>query len=226
MDDAELEPPISLAQAARIVDTLNRHDVQYVVIGAFAAQLHGVVLPRLTRDIDATPLHAPANLERIATALEELQALIRVPGHEPGVHFPFTAEFLSHRSVYALTCEHGRFDLTFTPSGTAGYDDLSIRARRLDLEGIVAPVADLGDVIRSKRTANRPKDRQVLPSMVEFALAHGVDPYTIPARGRPPIPTRAANPEHARRIYAYLARLDVLSRQPEVPPRDGPVLDR
>lgn len=49
MSDAGAPPVL---YAPRIVEALNRHEVDYVVIGAFAAQLHGAPI-RKTEDIRA-----------------------------------------------------------------------------------------------------------------------------------------------------------------------------
>lgn len=58
----------------RIVRVLARHHVRYVLIGALAARLQG--FPRLTADIDITPESDERNLERLASALRELDAKV------------------------------------------------------------------------------------------------------------------------------------------------------
>jgi hypothetical protein len=68
--------------------------------------------------------------------------------------------------VLNLSTRAGHLDLSYLPSGTAGYSDLAERAERLDLgDGLAAPVAALEDVIRSKEAAGRDKDRIVLPAL-------------------------------------------------------------
>jgi len=59
--------------------------------------------------------------------------------------------------------DHGRLDITFEPSGTAGYPDLARDAVHLEILGVEVDVASLADVIRSKEAAGREKDRLVLP---------------------------------------------------------------
>jgi hypothetical protein len=67
--------------------------------------------------------------------------------------------------------------LSFAPAAFAGgYADLEPQARRMSVEGVEMLVADLGDVIRSKEAAGRPKDLQVLPILyrrLEQMRAHG-----------------------------------------------------
>jgi hypothetical protein len=65
--------------------------------------------------------------------------------------------------VWNLVTDHGRLDIVFEPSGTAGYDDVARDAVALAILGTQVDVASLADVIRSKEASGRDKDRLVLP---------------------------------------------------------------
>jgi len=54
----------------------------------------------------------------------------------------------------------GRLDVAFSPSGTAGYDDLIRSAVSFDVFGVRLDAASLEDIMRSKEAADRPQDRQ------------------------------------------------------------------
>jgi len=69
LEDA-YEPELN---AAAIVEVLNRYQVRYVIIGAFAAIAQQAPIPA-TRDIDLTPETGPENLARLSLALNELGA--------------------------------------------------------------------------------------------------------------------------------------------------------
>jgi hypothetical protein len=158
-------PPLSDEDAAAIFAVLGRHQVAYVVIGGMAAALWGSDLPRTT-DVDITPAADPANLSRLAAALAELRACLRVEGLAEGIPAPLDAEALAGRFVVTLITDHGPLDLSFVPEGTSGYADLASRAahRPITAYGDV-PVADLADVIASKAAAGRAKDLSQLPSL-------------------------------------------------------------
>jgi hypothetical protein len=156
-------PPDTPFRPQRILEVLARHRVQHVVIGAYAAVLAGAEV--LTRDVDITPALEPSNLERLATALEELHAGIRVP-NEPPVSLPTDARLLARAEIWNLATDAGDLDITVRPDGTDGYEDLRRAAHRQPLgDGLYIMVAALQDIIRSKTAAGRAKDIDALPAL-------------------------------------------------------------
>jgi hypothetical protein len=149
--------------ATAIVEVLNRHQVNYVIIGAFAAIAQQAPIPA-TRDIDLTPETGPENLAQLSLALTELGARIRTEGVPGGLPFSHDATSLAAAEMWNLICPDGEFDISFHPSGFAGgYAQLAVNAHRLRVGEVEVVVADLADVIRSKESAGRPKDLRVLP---------------------------------------------------------------
>jgi hypothetical protein len=144
-----------------ILEVLERHRVRYVLIGGFAATIHGS--PYVTTDVDITPAAGPENLARLSAALNELEARKRVAGEPEGFAFSHDAASLAKGQIWNLITRFGDLDISFVPSGTRGYDDLRRDAADLEILGVQVPLASLADIIRSKEAADRPKDRLVLP---------------------------------------------------------------
>jgi uncharacterized protein (DUF58 family) len=154
----------------RIVSTLSRHGVAYVLVGGVAAAAHGSTLP--TEDVDITPSRDRANLDRLAAALRELRARIRTEAEPEGVEFPCDGAFLAATQLMLnLTTDAGDLDLTLRPSGFPnGYDALAPRAVAVDFgDDVTVQVAALDDIIASKRAADRAKDRAALPYLEALA---------------------------------------------------------
>ena len=145
----------------RILAVLRDHGVRFVLVGGFAAVIHGS--PYLTTDVDVVPEWTRENLERLSDALEELHARVWSAKEPHGVAFGHDAASLGDANMWNLVTDHGRLDVTFVPSGTAGYEDLARDAVHLVILGVDVDVASLADVIRSKEAAGREKDRMVLP---------------------------------------------------------------
>jgi hypothetical protein len=139
-----------------LLEALNRHKVKFVLIGALAARLHG--FPRLTADADITPASDKPNLERLASALRELDARVYTESVPEGLAFDLSAAALSRARMWNLVTKAGRLDIAFEPAVVAGYDDLKKDAERFEAFGVRFLVASLDDIIRSKEAAGRPKD--------------------------------------------------------------------
>jgi hypothetical protein len=156
---------------AAIVASLNRHQVRYVIIGAFAAIAQQAPIPA-TRDIDITPEASQQNLARLSQALTDLGARIRTEAVPGGLPFSHDAASLAAVEVWNLVCADGEFDISFYPSGfVGGYAQLAVKAHRLRVGEVEVAVADLADVIRSKESAGRPKDLRVLPLLYQHLSA-------------------------------------------------------
>jgi hypothetical protein len=150
----------------RIIGVLAGHGVEYVLIGALAARLQG--FPRLTADADVTPSTEPANLERLAAALRELNARVYTETVPEGLAFDCNAASLGRAELWNLVTDAGRLDLAFRPAGTEGYDDLRMNAVAFQVFGVELKAASLEDIIRSKEAAGRPQDRQDVLIMREM----------------------------------------------------------
>jgi hypothetical protein len=141
---------------------LHRHGVEFIVIGAFAAVAQGYPLP--TQDVDVTPSRDPVNLERLAAALTELRAELRLPGGRTHP-FPIEPAYLGDSDSWTLATTAGELDILFRPSGTNGFDDLRRDGLEITLRGTPVLLASLRDIIRMKEASNRPKDQAQSPAL-------------------------------------------------------------
>lgn len=155
MSDA---PRVAPFDPEKLLQALHKHKVLFVLIGALAARLYG--FPRLTADADITPADDKKNMERLATALRALDAKVYTETIPEGLVFDCNAATLSRARTWNLVTDAGRVDLAFEPSGTKGYSDLAKGAQRFEAFGVQFLAASVDDIIRSKRAADRPKDRE------------------------------------------------------------------
>jgi len=90
--------------AAALLEVLERHRVAYVVVGGYAAELHGSV--RRTVDVDVVPRTTLDNLERLTQALRELRARIRTDDDPAGLPFATSAEALAPAGACSTWSPH------------------------------------------------------------------------------------------------------------------------
>jgi len=129
--------------------------VDYVVIGGIAATFQGSTT--ITRDFDVCYSRERANLERLASALRELNARLR--GVDVDVPFQLDAASLRNGLNFTFKTNHGDFDCIGDPGGGFDYELLKRNADRMDVAGRKVMVSSLDDLIAMKRAAGRNKDR-------------------------------------------------------------------
>jgi len=168
------EPEFRPEEIFRILD---EHGVRFVVVGGFAAILHGA--PYVTFDVDVVPAVDPGNLSALSAALKEMHARIWTNDEPEGLSFDHSGGSLAMTKIWNLVTDHGRLDVTFEPSGTTGFDDLRRDAVSLRVMGQPVDVASLADVVRSKQAAGRRKDELMLPVLREM-LGGGPPPDSPP----------------------------------------------
>jgi len=149
--------------AERILAALGEHAVDYVIVGGLAVQTHGHV--RTTFDVDVYPRPEPANLRRLADALNELEARTLNIGAERLV---IDAAMLPRATLWQFDTRHGAIDVLHDAPGAPPYDELRARALEIELDGIRLAVAGRDDLISMKRASARPVDLEDLAVLTEL----------------------------------------------------------
>ncbi len=142
-----------LEQAREVADVFARHLVDFLFIGKGGAIILGY--PAATQDVDIFPRKTVENGERIVRALIEL-------GFE--IDSTATAEITRGKDFVQLKDGPFDLDLVFAPDGIENFDEA--RSRRIVVDGF--PVANIRDIIASKRASGRQKDLNDLPLLEDF----------------------------------------------------------
>jgi hypothetical protein len=147
-----------------LLEVIDAHEVDYVIIGGFAVAAHGH--PRATKDVDICPNPKLANLRRLANALEELEATpIDLDEFKGEFDLRPDYEGLQQGGNWTLMTKHGRLDVmqTFSFEGTdeelGDYTDLAGHAVSRDFYGKQRRFCGYEDLLAMKRAANRDQDR-------------------------------------------------------------------
>lgn len=144
-------PPLDID---RMVDTFRRHDVDFVVIGGIAVLAHGH--PRATFDLDFMADLSEDNVERLAAALDELNARVRGIDAELLDVAPSDPGQLASGANRALVTDAGWLD--FMPAAEGARDYEEVAASAVPVRDGAFRVVGLDDLIRMKRVSGRRKD--------------------------------------------------------------------
>jgi hypothetical protein len=161
-----LEPDIH-----RLVEVFDRHGVEYLVVGGVAARAYGAVRP--TGDADCLVRRTVDNFERLAAAMLELHARLRVEGlsdaEAAALPTRLDATSLGRMEISTWRTDAGDVDILVDIPDRHGrhrrYEELAGSAQRLDYAGISIRVAGIADIVASKEWADRPKDHEALPEL-------------------------------------------------------------
>lgn len=140
----------------RLLRTLVEHEVEFVVIGLTAAALQGS--PVSTLDVDIAPRMDLDNAERLAAALNALDA--REAG---GASAELAGEDFLGWQARQFETSAGPLDVVPRPVGMGDHDSMATVVIRLgDLE---IRCATLDEIIASKEALGRVKDQAALPAL-------------------------------------------------------------
>lgn len=171
-----LDRPI--ADAETILGVLVRHEVDFLLAGGYAVQVHGHV--RNTRDVDIIPNPVSDNMRRLAAALTELEA---AAVDDRGRRLPLD---LSHPESlalgnYFLTTRAGALDLFNGPRPDLHrYRRLAESAVSLRLFGHPVRAVGRDDLLEMKRRAGRDQDLRDIAALTEVERGGGIEPDEKP----------------------------------------------
>ncbi|HVW10179.1 MAG TPA: hypothetical protein VHC90_16445 [Bryobacteraceae bacterium] len=150
-----------MTEVEALIQALNQHQVEYIVVGGVAALAHGSV--RLTQDLDLVYRRSPENMDRIVAALHDLKPYLR--GAPPGLPFVWDKATLAHGLNFTLETNLGWIDLLGEIPGGGQYEDLVSGSVELQMFSGVSKCLNLDQLIRAKRAAGRPKDLEALAEL-------------------------------------------------------------
>ncbi len=137
--------------------------VDFVVIGGIAVMAHGFV--RATADTDITADPDRPNLERLATVLRDLEAVL--PGADPIAGDPTSAKSLSFGGNPRFETTLGRLHIVQSPAGAPRYAELAARAEEVQLDDLHLRICSYADLVAMKEATARDQDRLDLVALRE-----------------------------------------------------------
>lgn len=143
-----------MTELNQLLQRLSDAEIDFVIVGGFAAMLHGSTL--VTRDLDVCALLTNKNVAKLREALRELNPVHRLTSQklsfldnpDPGVPL---------KNLYLKT-EWGAVDILGSIMGVGDFARVRAASIEIELFGRRCRVISLEDLIEAKQALGREKD--------------------------------------------------------------------
>ncbi|HVM61387.1 MAG TPA: nucleotidyltransferase [Verrucomicrobiae bacterium] len=150
-----------MSKLEALLQQLVEHDVEFVVIGAFASTMHGVTLTTL--DVDVCCPFTPRNLLKLRDAIADLHPVHRLtPQRLP---LELTREKCRGLKNLYLETDLGVLDCLGEVLGVGSYAAVKHQSVVLEMPIGKCRVLGLDALIKSKRAMDRPRDREAVKQL-------------------------------------------------------------
>ncbi len=140
-----------------ILTVLSKHEVEFIVVGGVCAVIQGA--PITTFDVDIVHSRKPENLERLLSALEELDAFYREKKEQ---RLRPKLSHISSKGHHLLMTRFGPLDLLGIIGKDHDFEDLIQETDKIQIEDVEVCVLTLEKLIDVKEETARDKDNYML----------------------------------------------------------------
>ena len=142
-----------------LLERLLVHKIDFVLIGGFAAVVHGATV--VTQDIDICLAMTDACVSQLRTALGDLHPWPRMNPSATRSFLDYPADTQGLKNIYLKT-DLGVLDILSEAQPAGDFESIKSRAVEVSLYGYLCKVISISDLIEVKKSMNRPKDIQAV----------------------------------------------------------------
>ena len=145
-----------------LLKNLLDHDIDFVLIGGFAAVVHGSTL--VTQDLDICAAISDEQVAKLRDALKDLHPRHRMNPNFKQSFLDYPKEIKGTNNIY-LETDLGVLDILSEAQPAGNFAELKSRASEISLYGHKCKVISVDDLIKVKETMKRPKDLQAVQEL-------------------------------------------------------------
>lgn len=150
-----------IANFVELLPVLDRHRVEFILIGGGAGIVHGS--QRVTTDVDVVYSRRADNVARMAEALQPHHPYLR--GAPPGLPFHWDVPTILAGLNFTLITDLGDIDFLGEVAGGGTYEQLLPFTIELMAFGVTCRCVTLDRLIQLKRAAGRAKDLEAIAEL-------------------------------------------------------------
>ncbi len=142
-----------------LLERLITHNVDFVLIGGFAASVHGCTM--VTQDIDICAAITEEEVAKLREALKDLHPKHRMNPNAKHSFLEYPTEIKGTNNIY-LETDLGVLDILSQTQPAGSFAEIKSRSFEIPLYGRKCRVISIDDLITVKEKMNRPKDQQAV----------------------------------------------------------------
>lgn len=140
-----------------LLETLLKDDVDFVLIGGFAAVVHGSTL--VTQDLDICAAITEEQVSKLRKALKDLNPRHRMNLNAKHSFLDYPQDLRGINNIY-LETDLGILDILSKTEPVGDFSEIKNRSMKISIYGYECNVICIDDLIRVKEKMKRPKDLQ------------------------------------------------------------------
>lgn len=145
-----------------LLKNLLEHEIDFVLIGGFAAVVHGATL--VTQDLDICAAITADQIEKLRLALKALNPIHRMNPQAKLSFLEHPKDITGVSNIY-LTTDLGVLDILSETQPAGNFEEIKKRAIEISLYGFKCRVISIDDLIRVKEVMKRPKDLEAVEEL-------------------------------------------------------------
>jgi predicted nucleotidyltransferase len=140
-----------------LLKNLLEHEIDFVLIGGFAAVVHGSTL--VTQDLDICTAITEEQIAKLREALKNLHPQHRMNPKAKHSFLDYPKDLKGVNNIY-LETDLGILDILSETQPAGSFTEIKSRAAEISLYGHICRVISVDDLIKVKESMKRPKDLQ------------------------------------------------------------------
>jgi hypothetical protein len=144
---------------SKLLKLLLENDIDFVLIGGFAAVVHGSTL--VTQDLDICSTMSVDNIQKLRAVLKDLNPIHRM-NRKANLSFLEHPKNLDGLNNVYLETDLGILDILSATQPVGDFEAVKYNAIDIPLYGFTCKVISIDDLIKVKTAMKRPKDLQAV----------------------------------------------------------------
>ena len=145
-----------------LLERLLVYNIDFVLIGGFAALVHGSTM--VTQDIDICAAITEEEVAKLREALKDLHPKHRMNPNAKHSFLEYPADIRGVNNIY-LETDLGVLDIISQTQPAGSFAEIKSRSFEVPLYGRKCRIISIDDLIKVKEMMNRPKDQQVVKEL-------------------------------------------------------------